>query len=458
MADGFLALLEAEEATRPFLRGRANTVEVSEAVGFPASERVGARIGLLTLDRTVHYVAGLEGETRSDPVRRSFVLRSLTTLDHPLPVQRLAAVLRTQQQRPIHEGGGAFTKAASELVLQALIEHQPSLGPLLNELRSGPRMVHDPVEEQVRDSLVSAMAFTGHAPELDEDDVAPLEKDLIARDAREFLGWDAEETGTLGARRFSDGAGRVLKVMDVDRKAIEDTAGPDLIYYHVQRECFVLVQYKRMTKSGDKWVYRADKQLDKQLAAMTVIDQRCLKAEDPAGAAPFRIVGTPSFVKICAQKTYAMESRSVAQGMCMPRRHVEWYLTRGRTLSYEVVKDSLSSSAFAGLVALGLVGSSPAASDVIREELRATLGRVVFAEFSDPTGARPTGRPSRPGRARALLTDEVPLPGDRAPAAPPETAVPYRPESSPVTVRRAASVPVPEKPLTLFDVGTASAG
>jgi hypothetical protein len=64
-----------------------------------------------------------------------------------------------------------------------------------------------------------------------------------------------------------------LTVLNTNKRDLETTRGSDLIYYHADRHCGILVQYKRMKQDPDGgWTYRGDPQLAAQLRSMRALE------------------------------------------------------------------------------------------------------------------------------------------------------------------------------------------
>ena len=412
-----------EEVAAARLRGKSGDCQVS----FSVRSRISARVVLIAYQGAVWFLARVDGDSRADDIRWTLSLRSVTGLNYPLELSRFKAVLKAPQRRPLSEQG-AFTKQATEVVLGVVLDHQHSLGPLLDELFAI-RHVDLPEDRQVkfaqeRDGIASLFSFTGFPGLLPEDGLlsdreaaelqnrdsflpetqsgTPLEDPMVEHDANTFLGWSPSDSDKLGMRTYTDGAQRKLMVMSVNRWAIETRLGPDLIYYHVQRRSFVLVQYKRMIIEGSTWRYRADDHFRHQLKVMSDLDERCRIAGDDGR---FRLLSTPSFVKICRLDALDIDSLSMVSGMCMPREQVEVYLAHPnspQTFEYGIVRDYMTSTLFALLIANGYLGTGGAASDLVKQEIDNALNRrgsVLVGAFSDTSGQRPSWRSSS-GRSR----------------------------------------------------------
>jgi hypothetical protein len=409
-----------EVADRP-ARGLSGDCQVS----FPVRLRVGASVILILYRGAAHFLAGVEDENRADDLRWAFRLRTLTRLNHPLDESRLKADLRKDQRRPL-EHQGKLTDKASEAVLNVVLSENPELDGVIGSL-FGIRDIDLPVPRkgalaEQRDSLASLCAFTG-APDLapaagflTEDEIsdihsrdsflpampgiAPREDPMVEHDANTFLGWTRQESDELAVRTFTDGYERTLKIMNVNRWPIETRLGTDLIYFHQQRRSFVLVQYKRMIPDGPFWRCRVDDHFREQLDVMRALDDRCTPSE-PGG--DYRMVPTPSFVKICRLDTLDVDSTSMITGMCMPREQLERHLQRPDSPKYltpETFRDYLTSTMFAQLVALGCVGTSGSSTTLIAKEIELSLQQgksVSVGVFSDQTGRRPSWRTTTKG-------------------------------------------------------------
>ncbi len=206
------------------LRGKPGDCQVS----FSLRSRISARVVLVTYQGAVWFLAGVDGDSRADDIRWTLSLRSVTGLDYPLELSRLKAVLKAPQRRPLNEQG-AFTKQATEVVLGVVLDHQHSLGPLVDELFVA-RTVDLPEERRVkfaqeRDGIASLFSFTGFPGLLPEDGLLsdreaadlwnrdsflpetqsgiPLEDPMVEYDANAFLGWSPSDSDKLGVRTYT---------------------------------------------------------------------------------------------------------------------------------------------------------------------------------------------------------------------------------------------------------------
>ncbi|MET8354235.1 MULTISPECIES: hypothetical protein [unclassified Micromonospora] len=142
------------------------------------------------------------------------------------------------------------------------------------------------------------------------------EDTLIDRDMERF-------DGILGrrARRNARGmlirlrGGERLTVLNTNKRDLETTRGSDLIYYHAERHCGILVQYKRMKQDPDGgWTYRGDPQLATQLRSMRALDP----GKQPGTVGQYRLSAQPHYLKIVRPSDYDGQSTELMKGLYLP--------------------------------------------------------------------------------------------------------------------------------------------
>ncbi|WP_213454695.1 hypothetical protein [Rhizomonospora bruguierae] len=139
---------------------------------------------------------------------------------------------------------------------------------------------------------------------------------LIERDMERF-------DGILGqrARRNARGmliplrGGGRLTVLNTNKRDLETTRGSDLIYYHADRQCGILVQYKRMKQNANGgWTYRGDPQLAAQLRRMGALEV----GEKPGTVGQYRLSNQPHYLKIVRPSDYDGQSAELMKGLYLP--------------------------------------------------------------------------------------------------------------------------------------------
>ena len=127
--------------------------------------------------------------------------------------------------------------------------------------------------------------------------------------------------GVLGERARRNARGMVIRhpagtitVLNTSNRDLEHTEGCDLIYYSAARNCGILVQYKRMKREGDGWVYRGDIQLAKELHRMRSTNTDAL----PYGVAEYRLNNEAHYLKIVRPTDYDGQSAELMKGLYLP--------------------------------------------------------------------------------------------------------------------------------------------
>ncbi|MGW4725207.1 hypothetical protein [Streptomyces sp. NPDC004291] len=262
-------------------------------------------------------------------------------------------------------------------------------------------------------------------PYEDEDDDVPFiarlqtrngpshEDDLIAHDAQRFRNWlgPRDWLNRAAWTGFSQGEQRLV-VYNANRKAAEETLGVDLIYYHESRDCFVMVQYKRMSKrSGTSdWHYypNSDSNLSDQLVRMRAIDSECDNIRRSVD--DYRLSAKPSWIKLCQGDSLISDARSLAPGMYLAREHFDQLYGKSQTpgtprsFSRKTVDRYLDNTEFTELVAGGWVGTTGLGTEGVKRQLELSLSGSREVIFAAVTGDSPSKR-ERMKRRRERGTD-----------------------------------------------------
>ncbi|MEV0789750.1 hypothetical protein [Kribbella sp. NPDC050459] len=373
-------------------------------------------MALLVWQDSIVFVGRLTRGHRSGP-RRSIKLELVSKVEPPLPANQLRAALLSTQRRPLQRPGGSLSEKATQRVLDVLMRERPSLTDALSALlaESLPPERPDlrPLAEQ-RDAVATLLEIARFTPDaaLSTDrswltgnrrtflpsthGITPLEDTMIEHDRGRFLGWEPEETDEIGVRSFTNGAGKELRILNVNRWATETALGCDLIYYNVQHHSYALLQYKRMTSESGEMRYRPDAHFDQQIARMRALDSDCM-AQD---GSQYRLSPTPSYLKICQLESMQLDKFSVVPGIYLAREQAEIHLNDrdargdhgGRYFSFKNVQSYMTMSIFTDLLSLGLIGTSGASTEHIREIIDMSLtqrGAAVVGILNDRTMRRP---------------------------------------------------------------------
>lgn len=225
------------------------------------------------------------------------------------------------------------------------------------------------------------------------DAIKLTEEQMLANDAKYFPAAEIRENA-LGAQ-FKIGD-RVLDVLYLNRTAVENSIGVDLIYYNHNFKSYTLIQYKRMQEeqvnARKTYVYRpsSDSNFGLELDRM----KKFRKANPDSWAMPkswdtYRLCGDGFFFKFCPATVLEVLSQELIGGMYLPREYMESLLVSnvtsgergGKLLTFDNTQRHLSNTSFAQMVQDGWVGTRDIPTSKITALIRASLGarRAVVA-------------------------------------------------------------------------------
>ena len=373
-----VAFLEADE--EDYLRKNAGGASFDLALREDLSATLSSG-ALLLFGRggALRFAARVTRRRRVDDLRTSMMFEELVDTE-PMPIEQFRAALLSTQQAPTSPPGGTLTDKAAERVAELLERYDPAVANAVARWRSHaaarPPGAAPTIYEQ-RDATVTLFRIAGMRSLLtDTKDPAwhvkqmqrtylpgtPLEDPAIVADACSFLGWKKEDVDGWGASAFSDGAGSLLTVANINRHGSETATGADLVYYHVQRGSFVHVQYKRMKRVSDEspgqtWAYDEDRHIAKQMSSLQALDQGLATNT----SLEYRLSPETGYFKFTKMDDYSQGDAALVPGQYMSaglldltRRSRGGKLGRLRT---DAGLPYLTNTLFAELVGYGLIGS-----------------------------------------------------------------------------------------------------
>lgn len=219
-----------------------------------------------------------------------------------------------------------------------------------------------------------------------EDKVRAHEDQLIGQDMRTMLGLLTEATAHVNWRAFNQ-YGRTLLIANANREPAEEVLGADIIYYNITRGSLVLVQYKKLDAATNGRYYpNSDKNLDKELRRMRALDRYV--ASKRRSADEFRLLSSPSWLKICHPLPYVPRSNDMIHGIYLARGHFEQLRNDPRlkgknggiSFSYKTVPSYLDNTMFTKLVETGLIGTAGVSTDLVHQQIvRSFTGKKALA-------------------------------------------------------------------------------
>jgi hypothetical protein len=350
----------------------------------------------------------------------------------PVPLEELAAELSgraaAELARIRANRGGQFTPPAADQVIAALSRLRPESSSALARLvnisvpfvpeRAG---VGEPIVEYERDAVglaldlarlsrerISALrAWSGDTTEpflAGITEYAVLEDRMIEHDARVFGGWQLLEDSVVGVVRFSDGHRRAT-IINVNRAGVEHALGVDLVYYSLDHDAYVVVQYKRMERGsgGDQWSFRPDEQFNAELDRMRSLVP---PADAPPTPTEYRLDDHCTYLKICRRATRQPFADSLMPGIYLPLAY--WDLLEssgalrgprgGTVLTHKSAQRWINNTLFIELVQPAWVGSRGETTQQITDLIRSALAakRSLILARAGGDGEPPPSEPLEP--------------------------------------------------------------
>lgn len=352
----------------------------------------------------------------------------------PIPWVDLMARLSEAESNAVAQLGGRLRSDVASRVVTELLVLRPGLAGSLGDLLDSPQVDLSGAAgqrlAQEKDAVGALLTiagmprdilrdWSGAAPDVPFLDGLPQQEEyettLIAHDAGRFAGWIPAPVSRPRWRRFVRGT-QELFVMNADSTSVEHSLGVDMVYFHEQRQSFVLVQYKKLSRSGQgDWIYRPDARMRSQLDRMRAVDADCATDEPEAD---FRLLPTPCMVKLCRPDVIDVDSDALLEGMYLPRELFEQLIgdgtgaVRGPRGGPRIVHDPqsrhLSNTLFTGLVGGGWIGSTGTGTTLVMEQLKVSLGEKRAVVLGVRSDGRPTKAPvPAPEDADSALLDGV---------------------------------------------------
>lgn len=280
----------------------------------------------------------------------------------------------------------------SESILQAVASDEANHW----ALRSVMLGLRKPVENSIDAQEIDALQMALHAFGLEADALATqlrvskqsdsvlanlriMEDAVIEHDARVVPGYELLSSDISGVATFRKG-GQTLEVYTANRRRLEEAFGVDLIYLNTFHENAVMVQYKMLEPHGadevKDWVYREDKHLQKQLAAMEKF------AAPNQRSSEFRLCSDAFYFKFA--RRYGEKSTG---NVLLPLRHFKHLLQNSKfsgragklKIGYQALEGNyLRQSTFFGLLQSGYIGSHAETT----KHLRALIDAVRMVDSS----------------------------------------------------------------------------
>jgi hypothetical protein len=210
--------------------------------------------------------------------------------------------------------------------------------------------------------------------------------------------WKQQNRYQIDAAEFFNEKGEKLTIMNANRKGIERVLGIDLLYYHHHFSSFVMVQYKRMLKESQEFVFRPDNQCVKEIRRMKTFENEHIESRQIQGLEDYRLNSGIFFLKLCPAISFEPLSSELIKGMYLPLEY--WDIleiasstksSQGRVkITFNNVGRHMNSTLFVQLLQSGWIGSRIKRTQVLSQLIKQLLeeGNSVVLASSETPGKR----------------------------------------------------------------------
>jgi hypothetical protein len=244
------------------------------------------------------------------------------------------------------------------------------------------------------------------------DGIRTQERSLLEHDRRIFEMLIGSQPARSAA--FDDGSGNSVRVTVTDRDDLESVLGIDLVIYQQRYESFLLLQYKRMSRTADSWAYAIPPTANLHEQLHQIGRFKRAAAQEENSLAPtlwsYRLNQEPFFFKFCEEQRPTANDASLIRGITMPAEHLLEFLALdkqrgdrgGRYVGYQNCPRYLTNTEFIQLARSGWIGAGRQAARMMGELLAANRrgGRqamlAVIEQPAEPSASRRGRRVANP--------------------------------------------------------------
>lgn len=206
------------------------------------------------------------------------------------------------------------------------------------------------------------------------------EDPMIIHDSQVFGDWSKENQFVQGAVEFMK-ENQKITLMNINRQPLEKTLGVDLLIYHHTYKSYIMIQYKRMVKENDLYIYRPnDSTYDSEIKRMIDFTQE-LSYHANDSIENYRLNNELFYFKLCPARIENLNSNKMVSGMYLPLKL--WNITLadkstdgpkgGKQLSFKNTGRYFYNSQFINLAQNGWIGTPISDSDKITEIIKSSI-------------------------------------------------------------------------------------
>lgn len=225
------------------------------------------------------------------------------------------------------------------------------------------------------------------------ENVVVREDPMVNHDSQVFGDWTKVGQHAQGAVEFEK-ENQKITLMNVNRQPLEKTLGVDLLIYHHTFQSYILIQYKRMKKEKDVYVYRpTDSSYKSEIKRMNAFE-KTLNHNFDSSIKNYRLNNELFYFKLCQAKIENMNSNRMVSGMYIPLDLWKIILddkcsdgpNGGKLLTYQNTGRYLNNTHFINLAQNGWIGSKIDDFNKITEIVMSSIdsdNSLILAEFED---------------------------------------------------------------------------
>lgn len=217
------------------------------------------------------------------------------------------------------------------------------------------------------------------------------EDPMVNHDSHVFGDWSKVGQYAQGAVEFTKETQKIT-MMNVNRQPLEKTLGVDLLIYHHTYKSYIFIQYKRMVKEKDLYIYRpSDPSYVAEIERMHSF-RNSLKPNFEQSLESYRLNNGLFYFKLCPARMENSKSDRMVNGMYIPLELWDILLEDkctngpkgGKQLSFKNTGRYFSNSQFINLAQNGWIGSKIEDSNTITDLIMSSINSdysLTIAEF-----------------------------------------------------------------------------
>ncbi len=219
------------------------------------------------------------------------------------------------------------------------------------------------------------------------------EDPMVNHDSQVFGDWSKIGQYSQGAVEFEK-ENQKITIMNVNRQPLEKTMGVDLLIYHHTFQSYIFIQYKRMTKEKDIYVYRlTDSSYLSELKRMKDF-KSILNTYSSESLKNYRLNNELFYFKLCPARIENLNTNRMVSGMYVPLELWEILLKDnstngpkgGKLLSFNNTGRYFNNSQFINLSQNGWIGSKidnvETITNIILDSVNSEKS-LIIAEYED---------------------------------------------------------------------------